>query len=57
MPPSRDTLEKLLNRRNLDELEAEDLLIQLTDPTGAQAMAGAILAALRNKGVVADEVR
>jgi anthranilate phosphoribosyltransferase len=57
MPPSRDTLEKLLNRRNLDELEAEDLLIQLTDPTGAQAMAGAILAALRTKGVVADEVR
>src|SRR6266403_4063505 len=57
MPPSRDTLEKLLNRRNLDELEAEDLLMQLTDPTGAQAMAGAILAALRTKGVVADEVR
>jgi anthranilate phosphoribosyltransferase len=57
MPPSRDALEKLLNRRNLDELEAEDLLIQLTDPTGAQAMAGAILAALRTKGVVAGEVR
>src|ERR1700730_8059454 len=57
MPPSRDPLEKLLNRRNLEELEAEDLLIQLTDPTGAQAMAGAILAALRTKGVVADEVR
>src|ERR1700737_4069626 len=57
MPPPRDTLEKLLNRRNLDELEAEELLIQLTDPTVAQAMAGAILAALRAKGVVADEVR
>jgi anthranilate phosphoribosyltransferase len=57
MPPSRDTLEKLLNRRNLAELEAEDLLMQLTDPTGAPAMAGAILAALRTKGVVADEVR
>jgi anthranilate phosphoribosyltransferase len=57
MPPSRDTLEKLLNRRNLSELEAEDLLMQLTDPTGAQAMAGAVLAALRAKGVVADEVR
>jgi anthranilate phosphoribosyltransferase len=57
MPPSRDTLEKLLNRRSLSELEAEDLLMQLTDPTGAQAMAGAILAALRTKGVVADEVR
>jgi anthranilate phosphoribosyltransferase len=57
MPPSRDTLEKLLNRRSLSELEAEDLLMQLTDPSGAQAMAGAILAALRSKGVVADEVR
>jgi anthranilate phosphoribosyltransferase len=57
MPPSRDTLEKLLNRRDLSELESEDLLVQLTDPTGAPAMAGAILAALRTKGVIADEVR
>jgi len=32
MPPSRDTLEKLLNRRDLSELESEDLLLQLTDP-------------------------
>ena len=57
MPPSRETLEKLLNRRDLSELESEDLLLQLTDPTGSQAMAGAILAALRTKGVIADEVR
>lgn len=57
MPPSRDMLEKLLNRRDLGELEAEDLLMQLIDPTGAPAMAGAILAALRAKGVVANEVR
>jgi anthranilate phosphoribosyltransferase len=57
MPPSRETLEKLLNRRDLSELESEDLLLQLTDPTGPQAMAGAILAALRTKGVTADEVR
>src|SRR5665213_1284176 len=57
MPPLRDTLEKLLNRRDLSELEAEDLLAQLTDPAGAPAMAGAILAALRTKGVIADEVR
>ena len=35
MPPSRDTLEKLLNRRDLSELESEDLLLQLTDPTGS----------------------
>jgi anthranilate phosphoribosyltransferase len=57
MPPSRDTLERLLNRQNLSELEAEDLLYQLTDPTGSQVMAGAVLAALRTKGVNADEVR
>lgn len=57
MPRSRDTLEKLLNRRNLSELESEDLLLHLADPTGAPAMAGAILAALRSKGVIADEVR
>lgn len=57
MPPSRDTLEKLLNRRDLGEAEAEELLMQLTDPTGSQVMAGAILAALRTKGVIADEVR
>src|SRR3954463_6679186 len=57
MPPSRDTLERLLNRRDLSELESEELLYQLTDPTGSQAMAGAVLAALRTKGVNADEVR
>ena len=57
MPPSRETLEKLLNRRSLSESESEDLLYQLTDPTGSQAMAGAVLAALRTKGVNADEVR
>jgi anthranilate phosphoribosyltransferase len=57
MRPLRETLEKLLNRRDLSELEAEDLLTQLTDPTGAPAMSGAILAALRTKGVIADEVR
>jgi anthranilate phosphoribosyltransferase len=57
MPPSRDTLEKLLNRRDLSELEAEELLLQLTDPSGSPAMAGAVLAALRSKGVIADEVR
>jgi anthranilate phosphoribosyltransferase len=57
MSPSRETLDKLLNRRDLNELESEELLMQLTDPTGSQAMAGAVLAALRAKGVNADEVR
>jgi anthranilate phosphoribosyltransferase len=53
----RETLETLLNRQNLSESEAEDLLLQLTEPTGSPAMSGALLAALRTKGVVADEVR
>lgn len=57
MPLSRDTLERLLNRRDLTELEAEELLYQLTDPTGSQVMAGGVLAALRTKGVNAAEVR
>jgi anthranilate phosphoribosyltransferase len=57
MPPLRETLEGLLQHRNLSESEADDLLMQLIDPAGSQAMAGAILAALRSKGVVADEVR
>jgi anthranilate phosphoribosyltransferase len=57
MPLLRDTLEKLLNRHDLGEAEAEDLLRQLIDPAGAPVMVGAILAALRTKGVVADEVR
>src|SRR6201992_3690822 len=57
MPLSRDTLERLLNRQDLSELESEDLLYQLTDPTGSQVVAGAVLAALRTKGVNADEVR
>jgi anthranilate phosphoribosyltransferase len=57
MRPLRETLETLLERRDLSEQQADDLLTQLTHPEGAPAMAGAILAALRSKGVVADEVR
>jgi len=57
MPPLRDLLERLLERKNLSEEEAGELLVQLTNPEGAPAMAGAILAALRSKGVIADEVR
>ena len=43
--------------RDLSEAEASELLIALTDPTLAPAMAGAVLAALRAKGVTADELR
>ncbi|MFO7276867.1 MAG: anthranilate phosphoribosyltransferase [Pseudomonadota bacterium] len=57
MPSPRELLERLLDRRNLEESEADDLLVQLTQADFPPAMAGAILAALRAKGVVADEVR
>jgi anthranilate phosphoribosyltransferase len=53
----RQTLDRLLDRDNLTEQEAADLLVALTDPTLAPAMGGAILTALRAKGVTADEVR
>ena len=52
MPSPRELLERLLDRRNLEESEADDLLVQLTQADFPPAMAGAILAALRAKGVV-----
>src|SRR3569833_128755 len=57
MPLSRDTLEGLLNHRDLSESQAEELSYQLTDPSSSEVTAGAVLAALRAKGVNADEVR
>ncbi len=57
MTTSRELLETLLERRDLSEAQAQELLAHLTHPQGAPAMSGAILAALRTKGVVADEVR
>jgi anthranilate phosphoribosyltransferase len=57
MPPLREILERLLQRRNLSETESEDVLTHLTDPDTPAALAGAVLAAMRSKGVVADEVR
>ena len=56
-PAPRDTLEQLLQRRDLSEAQAGELLEALTDPGLAPAVAGALLAALRSKGVTADEVR
>jgi anthranilate phosphoribosyltransferase len=55
--PLRDVLEHLLERRNLSEAQAEDLLTRLTNPEESAAMAGALLAALRSKGVIAEELR
>jgi anthranilate phosphoribosyltransferase len=57
MQSPREFLERLLERRDLAQTEAEALLTHLTNPEGSPVLAGAILAALRTKGVVADEVR
>jgi anthranilate phosphoribosyltransferase len=53
----REALERLLARHDLTEAEARGLLESLTQPEVAPAVAGALLAALRAKGVTADEVR
>jgi anthranilate phosphoribosyltransferase len=53
----RDTLEHLLSGKSLSEAEAGDLLRALTGADTPPALAGALLAALRSKGVTADEVR
>jgi anthranilate phosphoribosyltransferase len=53
----REILERLLQRRDLAEAEAAELLVALTDAAVAPAMAGALLAALRSKGITPDEVR
>ena len=57
MTTHRETLDHLLDRKALTEAQASELLVALTDPTMDAAMAGAFLAALRAKGVTADEVR
>jgi anthranilate phosphoribosyltransferase len=53
----RDTLDALVQRRDLSEAEAAALLKSLTTSELAPAMAGALLAALRTKGVTPAEVR
>jgi anthranilate phosphoribosyltransferase len=53
----RETLEHLLSGKHLDEAGAGDLLRVLTAPDTPPALAGALLAALRAKGVTADELR
>jgi anthranilate phosphoribosyltransferase len=57
MSSPRELLQQLLERRDLSQPQAEGLLGQLTDSQTPPAMAGALLAALAAKGVVADEVR
>ena len=53
----RNTLDQLVQRRDLSEAEAAALLTSLTTGELAPAMAGALLTALRMKGVTAAEVR
>ena len=57
MAAARELLDRLLERRNLTQPEAEELLGVLADPATAPAFTGAVLAAMRSKGAVADEVR
>ena len=57
MTSPRDILDALVQRRDLSEAEAAALLRSLMLPDLAPAMAGALLAALRAKGVTAAEVR
>ncbi len=57
MSRSRELLQQLLERRDLSQAQAEELLALLTDRDTPPAMAGAMLAALSAKGVVAAEVR
>lgn len=53
----KEALDALLERQDLAEDNAHELMLALTDPEMTPAMAGALLAALRIKGVTADEVR
>ncbi len=57
MSAARELLERLLEGLDLTQAQAEELLGLLTDGATPPALIGAVLAALRAKGAVADEVR
>ena len=57
MTQVKEALELLLQRKNLSEAQAAELMLALADGSIAPAMGGALLAALRIKGETADEVR
>ena len=57
LPELRRFLERVLERGDLTEHEAGETLRALTDPAFPPPLAGALLAALRAKGVTADELR
>lgn len=52
-----ETLERLLDRHNLSEVEACELMERLSDESIPSALSGALLAALRAKGETAEELR
>ncbi len=56
-PFLRTVLERLLEGQHLQEAEAGELLTALTAEDLSPALAGAVLVALRAKGVTADELR
>lgn len=53
----RPLLERILERHHLTESEAGDVLLALTNPETPAALGGALLAALRAKGITGDELR
>lgn len=53
----KEALELLLQRKDLSEAQASELMLSLADGSVAPPMGGALLAALRIKGETADEVR
>jgi len=53
----KEMLEYVLDGHHLSEQQSASLLKALTDPSLAPAVAGATLAGLRAKGVVASELR
>lgn len=57
LPQLRSWLDAMLERRALSTDEARTLLVGLTDAEVPQALAGALLAAIRAKGVTAEELR
>jgi anthranilate phosphoribosyltransferase len=57
LPMLRGFLDRLLERQALSTDEARALLVSVTDPELPQALAGALLAAVRAKGVTPEELR
>lgn len=57
LPVLRGLLERLLEREDLTDVQAAEILRALTEPDTPPALGGALLAALRAKGVTAVELR